>query len=73
MDMSYEIALRNATRAWSHNRTTDAASLRTLQRHAHGQQFQPANQPATPAPTDQAAQPTLARFGNLGTRLNVFA
>lgn len=73
MDLRYETALRNATQAWAHNRVTDVSTMQDLQ-----QRFRqpPSQQPAnpTPRPTSTAsAQPELARYGHLGTRLNLFA
>lgn len=73
MDIRYANALRNATNAWSNNRTTDTITMQDLKRRA------PDAQDATkvvtaPNPTQMAAmQPELARYGNLGTRLNLFA
>ena len=73
MDIRYANALRNATNAWSNNRTTDTITMQDLKRRAPD--AQDATQVVTaPNPTQMAAmQPELARYGNLGTRLNLFA
>ena len=73
MDLRYETALRNATKAWAHNRVTDVSTMQDLQQRFR---HQPSRQPAANAsrPTSTApAQPELARYGHLGTRLNLFA
>lgn len=70
MDITYQRALDNASRAWSQQRVVDAQSLAVIRRgeRAAGQNA------AAPAATQQALlQPELARFGLLGTRLNLFA
>ena len=73
MDIRYANALRNATNAWSNNRTTDTITMQDLKRRAPDEQD--ATQVVTaPNATQMAAmQPELARYGNLGTRLNLFA
>ncbi|MEZ2770253.1 hypothetical protein [Comamonas jiangduensis] len=73
MDIRYANALRNATNAWSNNRTTDTITMQDLKRRAPDKQD--VTQVVTaPNPTQMAAmQPELARYGNLGTRLNLFA
>ena len=77
MDLRYATALRNATNAWAQNRVTDSLTLQELRRAPNQQQQPQRDHPATPgsaAATPMAhAQPELARYGNLGTRLNVFA
>lgn len=73
MDLRYETALRNATRAWAHNRVTDVSTMQDLQQRFRRQ---PSQQPAANAPSAAPAgssQPELARYGHLGTRLNLFA
>lgn len=73
MDLRYANALRNATNAWAKNRPTDTVTLQDLTRRA------PEEQDITkvvtaPNSTQMAAmQPELARYGNLGSRLNLFA
>lgn len=74
MDLRYSNALRNATNAWSKNRMTDPMTMQDLTRRAHLQEQ--GNQPVTTTPNAaQTAllQPELARFGHLGTKLNLFA
>ena len=71
MDVRYINALRNATNAWAKDQVTDSLTLQELQRRSR-------DVPATPATTPTAAQmgvlqPELARYGNLGTKLNIFA
>jgi hypothetical protein len=67
MDIAYQSALTNASRAWSQQRVVDAQSLAVLRRGE-------ATQAMGPSPAQQALlQPELARFGVLGTRLNLFA
>ena len=69
MDMVYQRALNNASQAWSQQRVVDAQSLAILRRG----EAQPTKVSA-PAPAQQALlQPELARFGLLGTKLNLFA
>jgi hypothetical protein len=73
MDIRYANALRNATNAWSNNRTTDTITMQDLKRRAPDAQ-DAAQVVTAPNPTQMAAmQPELARYGNLGTRLNLFA
>lgn len=70
MDITYQRALDNANRAWSQQRVVDAQSLAVIRRGERAA----AQSAAAPAPTQQALlQPELARFGLLGTRLNLFA
>lgn len=70
MDITYQRALDNASRAWSQQRVIDAQSLAVLRRGGSN----PAERSAPPTAAQQALlQPELARFGLLGTRLNLFA
>lgn len=70
MDITYQRALDNASRAWSQQRVVDAQSLAILRRGERAA----AQSAATQDATQQALlQPELARFGLLGTRLNLFA
>ena len=75
MDLRYTTALRNATRAWANQRAVDAVTLQTLQQpryaHPHTRAAQAAAAPE-PKPADDM-QPQLARYGKLGTQLNIFA
>ena len=69
MDIAYQRALTNASRAWSQQRVVDAQSLAVLRRGEATQE-----KTTGPSPVQQALlQPELARFGVLGTRLNLFA
>lgn len=70
MDITYQRALDNASRAWSQQRVVDAQSLAVIRRGERAA----VQSAAAPAPAQQALlQPELARFGLLGTRLNLFA
>ena len=73
MDLRYATALRNATNAWAKNQTTDTLTLQELSRRVHMANSEA--QPATVPDAGQMAvlQPELARYGNLGTKLNLFA
>lgn len=75
MDHRYTNALRNATNAWSHNRVTDTTTMQELKRRAHAEQKSTAQETATTLNATQMGllQPELARYGNLGTKLNLFA
>lgn len=75
MDLRYTNALRNATNAWSNNRTTDALTLQDLQKRAQTEQRSAVAETATTLNATQMGllQPELARYGNLGTKLNLFA
>ena len=77
MDLRYATALRNATNAWAQHRVTDSLTLQELRRPPNQQQQQQRDQQgasgSAAAATMAHAQPELARYGNLGTRLNVFA
>ena len=75
MDLSFANAVRNASNAWAQNRPTDAMTLREL-----APQYIPPQQPpqSTIAIVPTAGQmgilqPELARYGQLGTKLNLFA
>ena len=73
MDLRYANALRNATYAWANNRPTDTLTLQELKRRkANDLDETQVVQDAESAQNTQMEQP-LARFGNLGTRLNIFA
>lgn len=75
MDTRYAQALRNATNAWANNRTTDALTMQELRRRQQQQAELSETQTVT-APTAAqmgVLQPELARYGNLGTKLNLFA
>lgn len=75
MDLRYTNALRNATNAWSNNRPTDALTLQDLQKRAQTEQRSAVAETATTLNATQMGllQPELARYGNLGTKLNLFA
>lgn len=73
MDPRYTNALRNATNAWANNRPTDYLTMQDLKRRAPNQ-LEEAKIVTAPNATQTAIlQPELARFGHLGTRLNLFA
>lgn len=70
MDIVYHRAVTQASRAWSQQRVVDSQSLAVLRRGVQAAQ----DKTAAPTATQQALlQPELARFGLLGTRLNLFA
>lgn len=75
MDLSFANAVRNASNAWAQNRATDALTLRELVPSYVPPQ--PPQQPAVatvPTAGQMAVlQPELARYGQLGTKLNLYA
>ena len=73
MDLRYANALRNATNAWAQHRTTDALTMQDLKRRAPEQLDQTRKVTAPNAAQSAILQPELARYGNLGTKLNLFA
>lgn len=73
MDTRYANALRNATNAWTNNRTTDALTMQDLKRRAQTPQAESRVVTAPNAAQMAILQPELARYGNLGTKLNIFA
>jgi len=73
MDIRYANALRNATHAWAQNRTTDAITMQDLKHRTPDQQDETKTVTAPSAAESAALQPELARYGHLGTRLNLFA
>ena len=73
MDIRYANALRNATNAWSNNRTTDTITMQDLKRRAPEEQDSTKVVTAPNSTQMAAMQPELARYGSLGTRLNLFA
>lgn len=73
MDIRYANALRNATNAWAHNRTTDTITIQDLKHRTPDQQDETKTVTAPDATQSAALQPELARYGTLGTRLNLFA
>lgn len=73
MDFRYTNALRNATNAWAQNRTADTVTMEDLTRRAPAEQDASKVVTAPDATQMAAMQPELARYGNLGTRLNLFA
>ncbi|MBV2164796.1 MAG: hypothetical protein KUL80_11110 [Comamonas sp.] len=73
MDIRYARALRDATAAWANNRTTDAVTLQEL-RHRAPQEAPETKAVTAPSASQMAVlQPSLAQYGHLGTRLNLFA
>ena len=74
MDVRYARALRDATAAGARNRTTDALTLQELRRRAPQEDAPETKVVTAPSAAEAAAlQPQLATYGNLGTRLNLFA
>lgn len=73
MDIRYARALRDASTAWANNRTTDALTLQELRQRPP--QDTPETKMVTAPSASQMAvlQPSLAQYGHLGTRLNLFA
>ncbi len=75
IDVRYSRALRDASYAWSQQRTIDSLTLQELRDHPtqrHAAQAQAAAR--TPSAAEAATQqPQLAQYGNLGTRLNLYA
>lgn len=73
MDIRYAQALRDATTAWANNHTTDALTLQDLRQRAP-QEAAATKMVTAPTPSQMAVlQPQLAAYGNLGTKLNLFA
>jgi hypothetical protein len=74
MDIRYARALRDASAAWAQNRAIDALTLQDLRRRAPQPAAPETKVASTPSPAQMAVlQPQLAAYGNLGTRLNLFA
>jgi hypothetical protein len=73
MDLSFATAVRNASNAWGNNRVTDAATMAELTKRQFNQQE--LNKALSGPTAGQMAviQPELARYGQVGTRLNLFA
>lgn len=79
LDYRYATAFRHAANAWAHGHVTDSLAQQQMRR----QRTEDAQTRAvTTAPgvrrvakesVQAMNQPSLARFGNLGTRLNLFA
>lgn len=70
MDIVYNRAITQASRAWSQQRVVDTQTLAALRR---GEQTAADKTAAATAAQQALLQPELARFGLLGTRLNLFA
>ena len=73
MDTRYATALRNATNAWAQNRMADAATMQDLKHRGYREQDTTKKVNPVSANESILLEPQLARFGSLGTRLNVFA
>ncbi|MDR2324413.1 MAG: hypothetical protein LBE51_03270 [Acidovorax sp.] len=72
MDISFATAVRNASSAWAQGRTTDAMTMAELTKRQLNQS--PAQLAGQPTATQLAVlQPELARYGQLGTKLNLYA
>ncbi|MBQ0133435.1 MAG: hypothetical protein KBT18_15020 [Comamonas sp.] len=73
MDIRYTNALRNASAAWSKNQAADAMTMQDLQKRVPVPHAQTLAVTAPNAAQMGVLQPELARYGNLGTKLNLFA
>ncbi len=73
MDIRYAQALRDASAAWANNRTTDALTLQELRQRAPREAPETKMVTAPTASQMAVLQPQLAAYGNLGTKLNLFA
>lgn len=74
MDLRYARALRDANAAWAQNHATDAITLQELRRRAPQETAPAVKMVTAPSATQMAVlQPQLAAYGNLGTKLNLFA
>ena len=73
MDLRFDTALRNASKAWAQNRTTDTITLQHLKLHAPTWQATSAMASSNVSVTPSQPSPQLARFGTLGTKLSVYA
>lgn len=81
MDLRYSRALRDATYTWSQKRVVDNVTLENLRRGAQQTPQKSPEQPdqarrvaMSPSAAEAAVvQTQLAQYGNLGTRLNVYA
>lgn len=73
MDTSFANAIRNASTAWGQNRVADAVTMAELTKR-NVVQYELGKAPMTPTVSQLAViQPELARYGQVGTRLNIFA
>lgn len=73
MDLRYETALRNATKAWAQNRVTDHATMQDLKAGVDTAPMTTTAVSPSASTANNLQQPALAQFGNLGTQLNFFA
>jgi len=73
MDISFANAVRNASQAWAQNRTTDAITMAELTRRQAVQQTQTQGTTSPTAGQLAVIQPELARYGQVGTKLNLYA
>lgn len=73
MDVSFANAIRNASAAWANNRTTDVQTMQELTKR-YVAPTHPVSAAATPSASHLAViQPELARYGQVGTKLNIYA
>lgn len=73
MDLRYETALRNTASAWAKSQAVDASTMQDLKRGLQHQALE-RQAPVQRNTADLGAQqPELARYGTLGTQLNLFA
>ena len=73
MDISFANAIRNASNAWAHSHTVDVITMAALTKR---QTPQASISQTTSMPTLgqlTAVQPELARYGQVGTRVNLYA
>lgn len=73
MDISFANAIRNASNAWGQNRPVDAMTMTALTK-GQPPQASAAQTAMTPTLGQLAViQPELARYGHVGTKLNLYA
>lgn len=73
MEFSFAAAVHNASNAWAQGRTTDVLTMAELTKRQLGNQS-PAQLAGQPSAVHLAVlQPELARYGQLGTKLNLYA
>lgn len=73
MDLRYATALRNATSAWANHRTTHALTLNDLQNRSPSGLEETQVVIAPNAVQAASLQPQLARYGKIGTQINIYA
>lgn len=73
MDINFATAVRNASNAWGQSRPVDSMTLATLKRPEMTPQQQALADAIPTAGKLAVLQPELARHGQMGTRLNIYA